>query len=463
MTDRGARRTGPDRSGSGRRPAARSAKRPSERARTGDPARGTAFDLQDIEVLADMIDNDGNVVQELPALARVLECEAWHGIDCLAGSYDTVGDDAQFTMGQGDHPVFLIHFEHQARNMTWEVFAADEDGTAGESLGTVSSLDYLARSGSRNGFSAYTWDGMVINESGARVRVPAGDYVLGIDVTKASAWNDDREPGVESYSSQSFSVTWSEEGLVDTPDVYRVAGQDRWSTASELAVLRFEPGVETVFIANGTNFPDAVAGGAFAVAEEGPVLLTRAGSLPSATRMALEDLAPQRIVVLGGELVVNQDVMDALGDYADGVDRVSGLDRYRTAAVIAQEWESSDVVFLASGMDYPDALSAAAAAGVEDAPVLLTRQHGLPGATMNELERLDPTTVYIIGGEVAVSKTAAEQAGEYGDVVRLGGLDRYRTASTVAQEFFSSPTAEAFLATGQDFPDALAAAPASAR
>ena len=48
------------------------------------------------------------------------------------------------------------------------------------------------------------------------------------------------------------------------------------------------------------------------------------------------------------------------------------------------------------------------------------------------------------------------------EVVRLGGADRYRTASHVAQEFFPTPTNEAFLATGMDFPDALAAAPAAA-
>ncbi|QFG67389.1 S8 family serine peptidase [Ornithinimicrobium pratense] len=425
---------------------------------------GSAFDLQDIEVLADMIDGDGNVTQELPALVTVESCAFWSGIDCVDPNvvYTPVDEDYVFTMAQGEHPVFAIHFEHQARNMTWEVFAANEDGTAGESLGTVSSVDYLARSSTRNAITGYAWDGMVMTDNGARERLPSGDYVMQIDVTKASAWNDDREPGVESYTSPAFTIDWSDEGLVDSPVVTRVEGHDRYATAAELAVTRFEPGVQTVFIANGLNFPDAVAGGALAVAEEGPVLLTRADELPGSTRMALRDLAPDRIVVLGGDTVVTDDVMEELADYTDDVDRVAGHDRYRTAAAISQEWESSDIVLIASGMDFPDALSAAAAAGVEGAPVLLTRQHGLPGATMNELERLDPSTIYVIGGETAVSQTVAEQAGGYADVVRLGGLDRYRTASTVAQEFFSSPTAEAFLATGRDFPDALAAAPAAA-
>ncbi len=426
---------------------------------------GSAFDLQDIEVLADMIDAEGNVVQELPALVTVESCGFWDGINCVDPEvvYDPVDEDHVFTMEQGERPVFAIHFEHQARNMTWEVFAANEDGTAGESLGTVSSVDYLARSSSRNAITGYAWDGMVMTEDGARERLPSGDYVMHIDVTKASAWNDDREPGVESYTSQAFAIDWSDEGLVDSPVVTRIEGHNRYATAAELAVSRFEPGVQTVFLANGLDFPDAVAGGALAVAEEGPVLLTRADELPGSTAMALQDLAPERIVVLGGDGVVSDDVMDELEDYADDVERVAGLDRYRTAASISQQWESSDIVLLASGMDYPDALSAAAAAGVEGAPVLLTRQHGLPGATMNELERLDPSTIFVIGGDAAVSDDAADEASAYADdVVRLGGKDRYVTASTVAQEFFSGPVAEAFLATGRDFPDALAAAPAAA-
>lgn len=426
---------------------------------------GSAFDLQDVEVLADMVDADGNVTQELPVLARVTACEIWNGNDCVAkADYDPVDDDTEFTMAQGDHPVVLVHFEHQARHLGMEIYAANEDGTVGESVGTALTADYLARSTSRNGFTPYVWDGMVINEAtGARERVPNGDYIIGIDVTKASAWNDDREPGVESYSSQSFSVAWSDEGMVDSPAVQRIEGHNRYATASELAVTRFEPGVDTVFIANGLDFPDAVAGGALAVSEEGPVLLTRADSLPEATKMALQDLAPEQIVVLGGELVVSDAVETALEDYAEDVERVSGKDRYRTAAEISGLWEGSDVVFLASGADFPDALSAAAAAGVEGAPVLLTRPHGLPGATAAELERLSPSTVYVIGGSAAVSDDAAEEAGDYADeVVRLGGTNRYSTASNVAQEFFPTPTAEAFLATGADFPDALAAAPAAA-
>lgn len=425
---------------------------------------GYAHDLQSIEVLADMVDEDGNVTQELPALGVVGDCDLYLGYECYdpEGTYGFVGDGYTFSMEQDDAPQFLIHFEHQARKMEWEVFEATAEGAKGESLGTVAEVDYLARSATRNGFSAYPWDGMVIDENGAKVRVEDGSYIMEIVVTKASAWNDDREPLTETYTSQPFGVAFEGYGTIDRPAVDRTLGHTRFATASELAVEQFPNGVDTVYVANGYMFPDALAGGALAGSQEVPVLLTREGDLPGATRMALQQLRPEQIVVLGGSAVVSDAVETALSEYAD-VERIEGLDRYVTAARVSASHESADTVFLASGMDYPDALAAAAAAGMEDAPVLLTRPDALPGSTVNELERLAPETVYVIGGSKAVSTDAADEADEYaGEVVRLGGSQRYSTAAMVADEFFPTPAPGAFLATGMDFPDALAAAPVAA-
>ncbi|WP_281964962.1 cell wall-binding repeat-containing protein [Serinicoccus marinus] len=428
---------------------------------------GHAADLQETEVLADMVDAEGNVTQELPALGAIAQCGLYLGYQCVedGGTYGFVDEGYTFSMEQDDAPQFLVHFEHQARRMEWEVFAAEDDGSKGESLGTVAELDYLARSASRNGFTAYPWDGMMIDENGAKVRVPDGDYVMEIVVTKAKAWNDDREAQTETWDSPVFGIAFdgSDYGNVDRPEVQRTIGQDRWSTASELAVEAFPQGADTVYVASGLAFPDALAGGALAGSDEAPVLLTQPDSLPAATRMALQQLGPDSIVVLGGEGAVNGDVMTALAEYAD-VERLAGDNRYETAVEVSQtQTDDADVVFLASGKDYPDALAAAAAAGMEDASVLLTRPDLLPNATAAELERLSPETVYVIGGEGAVSSTVATAAGAAaGEVVRLGGTNRYGTAAAVAEEFFPTPAPGVFLATGVEFPDALAAAPVAA-
>lgn len=75
------------------------------------------------------------------------------------------------------------------------------------------------------------------------------------------------------------------------------------------------------------------------------------------------------------------------------VDRWSGGNRYGTAAAVSSTYEAgADVVFLATGLDYPDALTGSALAGSLDAPVLLTRADALPNSTKAELERLLPST-----------------------------------------------------------------------
>ncbi|OLT39594.1 hypothetical protein BJF86_06970 [Serinicoccus sp. CNJ-927] len=204
---------------------------------------GHAADLQETEVLADMVDAEGNVTQELPALGAIAQCGLYLGYQCVedGGTYGFVDEGYTFSMEQDDAPQFLVHFEHQARRMEWEVFAAEDDGSKGESLGTVAELDYLARSASRNGFTAYPWDGMMIDENGAKVRVPDGDYILELTVTKASAWNDDREAQTETWDSPVFGIAFegSDYGNEDRPGVERTLGQDRYSTASELAVEAF--------------------------------------------------------------------------------------------------------------------------------------------------------------------------------------------------------------------------------
>ncbi len=426
------------------------------------PVGGASFDLKQVEVLTGAV-RDGEEVVELPVLGQLASCATFLGIDCVdpEGSWNLAGEGTVYTMDEGDVPTVLVHFEQQSRAMDWEVFEANEDGTKGDSLGLVREVDYLSRT---PGLAARTWDGKVVDANGARVRVPDGDYIIEITITRAQAWNDDADAVTETWTSPAFVIEWAGTGLVDGPTVDRAQGPNRYATAAELAVEYFEPGVETVYIGSGQSFPDALSGGALAGVDGSPVLLTRATSVPAATRMALQTLAPQRIVVLGGTAAISDSVEALLGDYADEVVRLSGKNRYATSAAVAGEYAAGvDVAFLASGTAFPDALSATAAAGVEGAPVLLTRPGSIPGDVADELARLQPGTIVVLGGTAAVSDAVLTQAEAYSDdVVRLGGTNRYDTAAKVAAEFFTGPVAHAIMASGAGFADALSAGPAAA-
>lgn len=102
--------------------------------------------------------------------------------------------------------------------------------------------------------------------------------------------------------------------------------------------------------------------------------------------------------------------------------RFSGEDRYATSAEISfLQWEPDEVteVFLASGENFPDALSMAASTR-DTGPLLLTRRDELPPAVADELERLSPCLVIVVGGPSQVSDAVARAADSYTDAAACG-------------------------------------------
>lgn len=128
--------------------------------------------------------------------------------------------------------------------------------------------------------------------------------------------------------------------------------------------------------------------------------------------------------------------------------------------------EGADVVVLATSRDWPDALGGAALAGVLDAPVLLTEPDELPQAVTDEIDRLGATDVIIVGGVGAVSQAVENAIDEALTVERIFGADRYQTADVVAARVIEEQgegfAGVALVATGDQFADALAAAPLAA-
>jgi putative cell wall-binding protein len=248
--------------------------------------------------------------------------------------------------------------------------------------------------------------------------------------------------------------------------VTRMAGSDRYATAAAISRASFASGVGVAYVATGANYPDALAGGAAAAADGAPILLTQRGSLPAATAAELARLKPQRIVMLGGTAAISASVASQLAAHAPGgVTRLAGADRYATAASISAATfpRGVPVAYVATGANYPDALAAIPLAARTSSPLLLTHFSGAPGATTNELTRLAPGRIVVLGGAAAVSESVVAQLRSYtsGTVTRIAGADRYGTAAAVASTF-APGRSSTFLATGTAYPDALAGGPAAA-
>lgn len=153
---------------------------------------------------------------------------------------------------------------------------------------------------------------------------------------------------------------------------------------------------------------------------------------------------------------------------ADGVDRVAGDDRVATAIAAAQgsyAFHAADAVVLARSDGYADALAGIPLAVAKNAPLLLTAGAALDGRTRFELLRvLSPgKTVYLLGGIGALSATVESQVRGLGfAVARFAGADRFETALRIAQDGLGDP-ATLLLASGVNFPDALAGGAAAAK
>ncbi|MEV8215001.1 cell wall-binding repeat-containing protein [Leifsonia sp. NPDC077715] len=246
-----------------------------------------------------------------------------------------------------------------------------------------------------------------------------------------------------------------------SPTVKRIAGTDRFDTSVALSKAGYPSTAPVVVVATGMNYPDALAAGPAAAKLGGPLLLTASTYLPASVSTEIKRLKPGKIVIVGGLNAVTSAVEQQLKKLAPTVDRVSGSDRFDTARkVVTYAFPTAQKAYVATALNYPDALSAAAAAGAQSDPVVLVNgtTSTIDAPTSALLSSRGIVSVTIVGGTNAVSTgIEASLKSKLGaaKVTRLAGSDRFTTSVLVAKEAFTSSSA-AYVATGLQFPDALA-------
>ncbi len=249
--------------------------------------------------------------------------------------------------------------------------------------------------------------------------------------------------------------------------VHRIDGPDRYTVAAAMSEKNFHDATtDVVYVTSGANFPDALGAGPAAVHKGGSLLLVTPTGVPTAVMAEINRLKPKHIVVVGGPGAVSDAVLARLAQVPtlDGSDdpivRVSGINRYQTSIATARHaFDSADVVFLSTGADFPDALSAGPAAASLGGPVVVVNglTNSVDSATAALLRDLGTTKVYIVGGPGAVSDAFLASVDSLPNiqVERLSGADRY--ATSLAINGFAFPDAsEVYLAVGTKYPDALA-------
>ncbi|WP_368498640.1 cell wall-binding repeat-containing protein [Herbiconiux sp. A18JL235] len=250
--------------------------------------------------------------------------------------------------------------------------------------------------------------------------------------------------------------------------VERIAGADRYEQSALVSARAF-PRAELVYLASGEKFADALGAASIAAIHRAPLLLVQAGRLPASVAAELGRLTPSSVVLVGGAASVSDDVLIEVSRVAVGatVSRIDGADRYEVSRrLLADDIAGAPTaprLTLASGRDFPDALSSASAAARLQAPVVLVdgvAPLSPPERAVFEAPRV--TSLTIVGGPASVSvEVERALASPARSTTRLAGANRYETSAVVNRAAYPA-AATVFLASGAGFADALSGGPVAA-
>ncbi|WP_270839777.1 cell wall-binding repeat-containing protein [Peptacetobacter hiranonis] len=179
-------------------------------------------------------------------------------------------------------------------------------------------------------------------------------------------------------------------------------GEDRYETAVKVAEQTISKygNKGKVIIADGRNYPDSVSIAPYAAKEGIPVILVNGNKVPDDVKSFLNKYKISNAIIVGGDKAVGKDVEKLF----KSVDRVAGDDRYDTSKKIAEKFfDDSDTIFMASGEDFADSISVSYYAGMEKAPVLLTKSNSLDDSTREYLNSNKNKDYIIVGGDKAIN------------------------------------------------------------
>jgi putative cell wall-binding protein len=232
-----------------------------------------------------------------------------------------------------------------------------------------------------------------------------------------------------------------------------------------------DTGADTVIVAYGHDFPDALAASSLAGIYDAPVVLTDKDTLTTQARETIVGLNAKKAYIIGGTAVVSEEVESSLATLLGGtanVERVSGENRTATALDIYREGSEStggwgDTAIIANGFNFADALSVSPYANVMHYPIFLSHpDNGLDADTIAAISTGGFKKVIITGGEKAVPTSVEGQLSSSGVTTeRWMGDNRYETSVDIIEKSLQASGGALSLnnivcATGFNYPDALA-------
>lgn len=226
-------------------------------------------------------------------------------------------------------------------------------------------------------------------------------------------------------------------------NVTRIAGEDRIATSIEISKAMFNES-DNVVLASGYNFADALSAGQLAAALNAPLILSK-DQLDSRTSDEIAKLKPRNIYIVGGETALSSNIEESVKSVVNdiNIERLKGNDRYETSVKVMEktkEFVDAEYLLIASGKNFPDALSATSFMADHKALMVLSDGNSYPKSDLQEIA---------IGGvnQLPLNGFTGE---------RIAGNDRYQTSLAIARRSFEN-NENAILANSKVFADSLSA------
>jgi len=329
---------------------------------------------------------------------------------------------------------------------------------------TASPLESTACTGSCSGTSQVTGDSCdpYPNEDFHKVKDVYDCVYLYYIARQSDNGRDSAAPANMPYLiSYSFQV----KKKPDSSNPGRIDGNDRTDTAIKISKNTYDR-AKTAIIVRKDLFPDSMTASVLARLKEAPILLNPTDRLDSRVRDEIKRLGVEEVIIVGGQNSISENVREDLKafDKDSNVERIAGLDRYETSEKVARRvvgiTGKKHIGVVASGQVFPDALSVGTFASRDGYPILLVKKDNLPSQIERAIKDLEINSIYIAGGTNTISKATEAKLPRVEE--RMAGKDRYETSVSIARSKFRG-SKEAFIASGEEFADALVISPISGK
>ena len=267
------------------------------------------------------------------------------------------------------------------------------------------------------------------------------------------------------YLKAAYKYDPSKPNNPNNPNPGRVDGPDRIETGINISKKYYDK-AKTVILVRHDLFPDSMTASVLAKLKDAPILLNPTNKLDPRVATEIKRLGAEEVIIVGGPDSISENVRGDLKVYDKDkeVERIAGVDRYGTSEMVARRvvgiTGKKYTGVVASGQVFPDALSVGTFASRDGYPILLVKKDMVPDQVERAIKDLEIKKTYIAGGTNTISKMTEAKLPSV--VERMAGRDRYETSVAIAKSKFKD-SRDAFIASGEEFADALVISPVSGK